>query len=292
MSDRAPGALVQDLLPLVRQFCRGPYGIALGGSCAKGIGDEHSDVDAYLFAETVLPADQRDALVEASLDGDPQVVSWGQHEPFVEGGTDFWHRGRKVEVWLRNSARVAETLADCRQGCIRRDYVRWTVMGFFNYVVLSDVYAMRIVDDPCGLLGDLKQQVAAYPKPLRDAILTRFLAEAQFWPDNFHYRTAVERADAIYTTGIVQLVVHALIQVLFALNGTYFPGEKKLADTLGALPVTPREAVARVRALLYPAQEPSVQALRAQRAELARLVAEVEQLLLADERRAAWWQGT
>ena len=90
MSDCGPAALIQELVPLIRQFCTGPYGIALGGSCAKGIGDAHSDVDAYLFAEAVLPAGERDALVEASLSGEPRVVSWGQDSPFVEGGRHIY----------------------------------------------------------------------------------------------------------------------------------------------------------------------------------------------------------
>ena len=282
MNTTTPEGLVQGLLPLLRRFCPAEHGLAMGGSYAKGMSDAQSDVDVYLFADKVLPAGRRSELVQELLGPEGQVTSWGEDEPFVEGGTDLYHQGHKVEVWLRNRQRVEETIAACRQGRIQRDCVCWTVMGFFNYALLSDLHAMQIVEDPQGVLAGWKREVTPYPEALRRAILARFSAEAAFWPGNFHYRTAVERADVIYTTGIVQLVVQALIQVVFALNRHYFPGEKKLAQTLGGLANLPPDFVPRVQALLYPGQAASVEALRAQRRELASLVEEVQQLVLAE----------
>ena len=55
----SPGPIVAGLLPLLRQFCSGDYGLALGGSYAKGIQDEQSDIDLYLFAGRVLPCARR-----------------------------------------------------------------------------------------------------------------------------------------------------------------------------------------------------------------------------------------
>lgn len=281
MNDPTPAVFVQDLLPLLRAWVpdgQAKSGIALGGSYAKGIGDDQSDVDLYLFAEKVLPGAQRSQMIVEHLGPQAEVVSWGQDEPFEQGGTDFWHHGRKVEVWLRNSSRVEVTIAACCRGEIRRDWVRWTVQGFFNYVVLSDVHVMQVVDDPQGLLAGWKAAIASYPAPLREAILARFLPEAHFWPQNFHYRTAIARADVIYTTGIVQQTIQALIQVLFALNRVYFPGEKKLAQTLDHLPLKPPALVQRVQALLYPGRPVSVGDLEAQRLELVALLDEIEQL--------------
>jgi hypothetical protein len=100
------------------------------------------------------------------------------------------------------------------------------------------------------------------------------------WPDNFHYRSAIERADAIYTSGIVQQVLQALVQVIFALNHEYFPGEKKLAQALGKLSVQPTACPVRLRALLFPGKDLSVNQLQEQRRELGALVTEVQQLVL------------
>jgi hypothetical protein len=271
----------REALPLLRQFCVGVYGMALGGSLAKGVGDEYSDIDIYLFARQVLPAEQRAALIQANPLFE-SVISWGGGEPFVEGGTDFSYAGRKVEVWLRNSDPIEATLSACLNGQIERACVVWTVMGFFNYTALSDLRVMKILDDPHGLLQGWKNQVAEYPPRLREAILQRFGGEAQFWPENFHYLSAIERGDVLYTSGIVQQVVQALIQVVFALNRVYFPGEKKLGSTLAHLALQPPDFHQRLCDLVYPGDDGSTPRLRAQQKALAGLVKDVEALIRLD----------
>lgn len=152
-------------------------------------------------------------------------------------------------------------------------------MGFFDHVVLGDVHAMRIVEDPAGTLARWKEMVATYPEPLRDAILRRFMAEAAFWPENPHYLGAVERGDVIYTSAIVQQTVQALVQVVFALGRAYFPGEKKLADALAKLPSAPRDFAARIQDVVCPGARPTVAELRAQSRGLADLVRETRALV-------------
>lgn len=269
------------LLHLLRQMCSGPYGIAVGGSYAKGSDDALSDLDLYLFAYEVLPGAHRSRLITEALGGGLKVTSWGQDDPFVEGGTDFSYGGQRVECWLRNSAQVESAIAACKRGEIRREYSIWAVMGFFNYVVLSDVRTMRIVEDPHGLLARWKAEVSIFPEALRHAVLRRFMCEAAFWPENPHYQSAITRADIIYTSAIVQQVVQALVQVIFALNREYFPGEKKLSESMGKLSVRPTAFTARLEALLSPGIDVNLAQLRKQQREMAALVADMERLVLA-----------
>ena len=282
---RDPEQIVGELLPLLRCFSPGPCAVGLGGSCAKGHRDAHSDVDVYLFANEVRGGAARDAAVVQVLGSDAAPVSWGSDELFVQGGTDFEYRGVRVECWLRSISSVDAAIAECLRGEVRRAYVAWTVSGFFNHAVLADVLSLRIVEDAGGVLARWRGMVAVYPAPLRDSILRRFMGEAAFWPGNAHYHSAIQRGDVIYTAGIVQLVVHALVQVLFALNRVYFPGEKLLAESLRRLPVAPRAVPMRMQALLAPDTPMDVAALRAQREEVAALVAEVRELVERDGSR-------
>jgi hypothetical protein len=277
----APDEIVSALVPMLRTWVAGEYGIAIGGSYAKGSGDSLSDVDMYLFADEVLPAARRAERVVAELGAEARPESWGADDPFVQGGTDFWHGGQRVECWLRSTCEVDRTLRACLGGEVRREYVVWAVMGFLGYTALADVHSMRIVDDPHGVLARWKGAVATYPEALRQNVIGRFLPEAAFWPVNFHYRTAVHRADVIYTSAIVQQVLQALIQVVFALNRVYFPGEKRLAYAMETLPVHPSGFARRVQELLAP---PSVDVagLETQRRELADLVAEMRALVSAE----------
>lgn len=270
--------VVGELLPAVRGFSAGPCGIALGGSWAKGGADAQSDVDIYLFCDSVHPAAERNAAVVRAFGGGAEPHSWGADDPLAQCGTDFAAGGVRVECWMRGADAVERTILACRDGVIERDLSVWAVMGFFNYVALADVRAMRIIDDPGGRLARWKSLVDPYPDTLRTAVLRRFTAEAAFWPRNPHYLSAVERADAIYTSAIVQQTIHAVIQAVFALNGEYFPGEKKLGSALARLPVQPAGLAARVESLLFPGAAPDAAMLREQQSALAALVDELAHL--------------
>jgi hypothetical protein len=65
---------------------------------------------------------------------------------------------------------------------------------------------------------------------------------------------------------------------VFALNHTYFPGDKKLAGHLDRLERRPAHFVERVHALLFPGAPPDVELLERQREGLVALLHDVEQL--------------
>jgi hypothetical protein len=273
---------IQELIPLLRQFARGEYGIALGGAHAKGVDDAESDIDLYLFTRQTLPNNERARLCEQFSRDITELICWGdarEDGAFTQTGSDFLYRGRKIECWSRETGSIDAIIGECQRGIVRQDLVTWTVMGFYNHCALSDLRNMQPVDDPFGLLARWKAEVSVYPPRLREAIITRHLGAAKFWPQNFHYKSAVERCDVIYTCGIVQQVVHNLIQVIFALNETYFPGDKKLEIALSHLPVQPPDFAARARRLLSPGAPADHSLLVWQREELCRLINETEALL-------------
>jgi hypothetical protein len=276
MTDLPP--TVSELLALLRQFCLGEYGIALGGAHAKGVADAESDVDLYLFAREVLPSQERELLCRQFSGGIESVTSWGDTSEFIQGGTDFYFQGQKIECWLRNTDYVSNIVAECKEGIVRHDLVTWTVMGFYNHCTLSDLHNMMPVDDPHSILAHWKSEVSEYPAKLRETIITTHLRAAKFWPDNFHYKSAVERYDFIYVMGIVQQVVHNLIQVVFALNRAYFPGDKKLDMAIEHLALKPDRFVERIKYLLFPGVQADLTFLRRQRQVLSELAREVETL--------------
>ncbi len=273
-----PTATADALLPLLRQFCRADYGIALGGAHAKGVADPESDLDLYVFAHRILPNEERDRLCQDFDSEIDTIRSWGElaseDGAFIQGGTDFTFQGIKIECWFRDIDNISGIVAECQAGVVRRDLVTWTVMGFFNHCALSDLHHMIPLDDPAGILVEWQAAVRAYPPKLRATILREHMHAAKFWPENFHYQSAVQRQDTIYVMGIVQQVIHNLIQVIFALNKTYFPGEKKLEAALGHLAITPPDFGARIKHLLLPDD------FGAQRKALIALVREVEALVV------------
>ena len=116
-------SVLDQLIPLLRQFARSEYGLALGGAHAKGTDDEESDLDLYVFARDVHPNVHRTRLATQFDPGIEGLVSWGVDTPFVQGGTDFTFRKRKVECWLRNSEHIDRAIAECKEGVVRREFV-------------------------------------------------------------------------------------------------------------------------------------------------------------------------
>lgn len=272
--------MVRQLIPLLRQFAASEYGIAIGGAHAKGVADAESDLDIYLFADSILTNDQRTQLASSFSADITDIVTWGIEAPFEQGGSDFYYQGTKVECWLRSREMIDTTIAECREGIIKQDLVRWTTTGFYNHCCLSDLQHMIPVDDPYSILATWQQAIAEYPPKMQTAIIEKHLSGARFWPSNFHYSSAVERQDIIYTTGIVQQVVHNLIQVLFAVNKCYFPGDKKLAKALTRLEHVPMGFVERIQELLFPGTPATKEHLRQQQTSLQHLLRDVEELVL------------
>jgi len=270
--------VVSDLVPLVRRFARGEYAIALGGSYAKGTADDEADVDLYLFAHDVLPGEERTRVASAFSSEIESIVSWGEDAPFSNAGTDFRFRGENVECWLRDIGHIERSIAECREGVVKREFVTWTTTGFYNHCCLSDLTVMAALDDPFDVIARWKSAVAAYPPKLRKAIVGQHLAAAGFWPENFHYKSAIERRDVVYVTGIVQQVVHNLVQVVFALNEVYFPGDKRLDVAMEHLSQQPPELCERIRALLFPGTPATREVLREQREALRSLLGDVRDM--------------
>lgn len=274
--------LVTPLLPLLHKLCDGRVSIAIGGSRAKGSADQWADLDIYLFSTTVRTRPDREALVSALLPNARNVTTWGCDDPFVEGGTDFLLDGIRVECWHRNEASVEAKLCAALNGEITRQYSAWAVMGFFDHTVLADIRTMHIVADAHETINRWKQAVRVYPEALRRSLLQRFMREAAFWPNNPHYLSAIERVDLIYTSAIVQHTLQALIQVLFALNREYFPGEKQLANTMDRLALRPHTLAEQVRRILAPGTVVGRDELLAQARALGELVTETKALVLAN----------
>jgi hypothetical protein len=272
-------ALVDELIPLLAQFCLEEYGIAVGGAHAKGTDDIESDLDLYVFTANAHRNNERSRLATEFSPDITELISWGPDDPFVQGGTDFYYKGTKVECWLRNRQIIDRAIADGREGIVTRELVTWTITGFYNHCALSDIKVMLPVVDPAGIIAAWQSEIAVYPPKLKSMIISTHLWAARFWPSNFHYASAVERQDVIYTSGIVQQVVHNLIQVLFAINQTYFPGDKKLAKAIDHLARTPERCVDRINWLLMPQETVSVALLRKQQVELQQLLKEVETLV-------------
>ena len=90
-------------------------------------------------------------------------------------------------------------------------------------------------------------------------------------------RSTASRGDVFHVSGCLFRCAAALVQVLFALNETYFMNEKGAVKTADSLPISPCSFSSRVTAALNGAGEPS-DTLRARVEEMAALITETRSL--------------
>lgn len=258
--------LFKELGPAFQQATVGKYALALAGAHAKGRADEHSDVDFFLFAEDLKPREQLSEIFSPIADSPGTLSLWG-------GGIDFEYKGVKIETTIRILRQLYADVDECLQGKIRITPEYWTLNGYYNYVHLAEIDFVKPLDDPYGIIANLKQSLGAYPPALKSAIIAEFWPRCLFWLNNFHYISAINRKDIVYTSGIIHNTFHSIVQLLFALNETYFCGDKKIELQLSHLKFCPQSLLDNVEFLMTTGRD--VDFLQRQRDVLLEVTGEI-----------------
>lgn len=253
-------AVVDDFLPLCKALVEGRYAVSIGGSLGRRTSDQLSDIDFRLFCDALLPDADRRAHLQEQVD--LTVRRWGERGTIVDG------------VWIRTIREVGAELDRWCRGVIAPEQKVWTIWG---YQLLSDVHHQVVVDDPFGVIAAWKEQLRDYPPPLKQALLEKHLASVRYWRDDYHYRHKVQRQDLVFLASLTTRLVHDLIQILFALNETYYVGDGYNLTVVRRLAHVPDDFVAAVEEVLYPRRGDAM--LARQRDTLIHLIDEVELLV-------------
>jgi hypothetical protein len=107
---------------------------------------------------------------------------------------------------------------------------------------------LKAAYDPDAIIAHLKTKVASYSLALKQAICKNFLWSARFTLDNAYKPAA--RGEVYMVAGCLARAIHCLVQVLYALNETYYISEKQLARDVAAFGVLPERFLERVYAIL------------------------------------------
>ena len=254
-------AVIDEFIPICRKLAagRGRYAISIGGSRGKGTADSRSDVDFRLFHEEDLPVGQ--AGRELWKDCSEAIERWGRKGIIIDG------------VWPRKIGQIDAALDRWLDGEIRPDEMFWTIWGYY---VLPDIYHQAIVEDPYDVISGWKRRLQSYPPQLKKAVLDKYLASMRYWRNDYHYLNKVRRGDIVFLAGLSAKMVHELIQILFALNETYYVGDGQNLDFVRKFRLAPPEFPEKVKQVLYPPA--ACDALQTQYEALASLIDEVTQL--------------
>jgi len=226
--------------------------VVLGGSRARGDASADSDVDLGLYYDPARPPsrDELNALARELDDHHPTdaVTNFGEWGPWINGGAWLTIDGQHVDWLFRDLARIGRVVAECRAGRPEVAYQLGHPHAFVSAIYLGEIDCCVPLADPDDLLVELKALVRPYPPLLREALVQRFLFEADFSLDGAAKGAA--RGDVVYVAGCLFRTIAALVQVLHAVNERYSTNEKGAMRAVARFDRVPPEFVATASALL------------------------------------------
>ena len=233
------------------KLVEGVQSIVLGGSYASGMQQPDSDIDiAIYYSEAQLLDTKQVRIIASALNDtpDPVVTDIGGWGHWVNGGAWLTIQGQRVDFLYRNSDFVSRTLDDCAKGIFEIDYLQQPPYGFYSYMYCAETQICKLLYDPNNIISSLKAKVTTYPQALKQAIIQQCLWSTNFSLENAH--KAANRGDIYFTAGCVTRAMSMLIQVLYAINETYFLSEKNLAKHTNIFKILPDNFLERVETIL------------------------------------------
>jgi hypothetical protein len=229
-------AIIDECIPLIRPLAIGRYAISIGGSHGKRLYDELSDVDFRLFCDEML--------------GGAGICETDEWKTFHQAVERWRARGVNIDYcWVRTVREIDEQLDIWFSGKVAPVELVWAMWG---YHLLTDLANQVILEDPFGLIVGWQARLTPYPRIVQRAIIQKHLESLKYWRTDYHYRNKVERGDAIFLASMASRLVHDMMQVLFAINETYYCGDGNNLRYTAKFGILPERFSSRVQNILYP----------------------------------------
>jgi predicted nucleotidyltransferase len=206
-----------------------PYmeGIVLGGSRARGIHSEDSDIDIGIYYNPELFDLNTINQLAAELDDEHRsnlIVPPGAWGEWVNGGGWLVINGYHVDIILRDLECVKQVIKDTAQGIVTANYQTGHPHGYISAMYRGELAVSKILYVKDESLWVLKKQAETYPAALRKSLVDFFLFEAGF--SLMFAKANLRTDDKYYVAGHVFRAVSCMNQVLFACNNVYCINEK------------------------------------------------------------------
>jgi Domain of unknown function (DUF4037)/Nucleotidyltransferase domain len=222
--------------------------IVVGGSHARSSARADSDVDLALYYRTPFSVERLTKIANLIATTPPTVTDFYEWGLWVNGGAWIQTAAGKLDLLYRNLDHVTKTIDEAHRGIFHHDYLQQPSFDFSSIVYLAETQYCRPLFDQTGILQQLKQRVATYPPALRTRVVRSYSWTAEF--TLVHAKDFARRGDTFNTVGCLGRIVYFLIHVLFALNESYYFGDKGSIEALTSFPLQPANTASRITAAL------------------------------------------
>ncbi len=178
----------------------------------------------------------------------PIVTAIGEWGKWVNGGAWLTIKGQRTDFLYRDLNFVSRIIQDCKKGIKQSDYYQQPPYGFHSYIYCAEIQICKILFDPENIIRKLKSEVKDYPQALKKTIINGFLWDVEFSLE--HCKKFAQRGEILLAAGCFTRIASDFIQVLYALNDTFFIGEKKLYKQEPEFAVKPDNFINRMNEVL------------------------------------------
>ncbi|GIE99055.1 nucleotidyltransferase domain-containing protein [Paractinoplanes rishiriensis] len=224
----------------------GIIGVVLGGSRARGSHTADSDTDLGLYYRRPLDVARLDQLAKSVAGPSAVVTELGGWGPWVDGGGWLRIDGHAVDWIYRDLDRVRGVWAEAEQGRFAFHQQPGHPLGFPDFGYVGELALGRILADPTGELGELRERFGTFPPKLAEALV------AGLWEGDFLVavaRKAVSRGDSAYVAGCLFRLVGVCAHALHGAAGRWLINEKGAVAASALLPGAPDRFGERVDAM-------------------------------------------
>jgi predicted nucleotidyltransferase len=230
----------------------GVVAVVLGGSWAKDTATKDSDIDlAIYYNANNLPSLESLKKVIDQIADDPSdniLTDFGGWGPWINGGGWINVKNHDINLLYSNLEQirhhVQETLEDHSKLYKQPGHPH----GFHTHMYAGQIHIAKILYDPRGEIAKLKAILKPYPVRLKAFLIQEFSWQADF--ALAIAKKAVSRADIFYITACFVECAACLIQVLFALNETFWINEKGAIEITKTFILKPTNFNSRLEQLL------------------------------------------
>jgi predicted nucleotidyltransferase len=217
---------------------RGVRAVALGGSRARGTHRPDSDVDLGVYYDReLLDVDALSVLAHRWVGRRVDIAPPGSWGPWVDGGGWLFVDGIDVDWILRDIDRVCEQCHRARAGEFGFFAQPGHPLGFLDVAYAGEVATAVPLQDPDGILSELRTLVTPYPATLRAAML-RNLWQVDFLLDGA--TKGAKRGDVAYVALCATTAVMLIAHGWHAAVGAWVTNEKGLVLDVAGLDIESR----------------------------------------------------
>lgn len=245
LSDEVRVGFLNSIDSVVSEYKKleGIQSIVVGGSVARRLADNKSDIEMYVYTHNQLPSevnvkeiiDNLGAVMTRSSDLIWQHKIWGPHTFFAIDGINF-------ELGYRILPKIKAKIKKYLVGeDIYSHHTKEADTPFGHYtsgIAFCVKSSVILYEDESKKLSTLKKELEEFPKELKRKIFDYYFNEA-YKMLSVKLRSSSYRNDDLAYNAQLASIIRSMNICLFTLNSTHFPGDKWNFDFINQFKIKP-----------------------------------------------------